>query len=111
MATNDDVKTIKILDTKYEIVEDNDYCEKSNADGLCNYYNKKIYIRPVDNMFSDDVDITCKINRYNEVLKHEIIHAFLDESGLDAYSKNEELVTFLAMQFNKLRDIFEKVFE
>ena len=103
--------TVKVLDQEYEIIENSKECDKANADGLCNYYNKKIYIRPEEEMFEGDagVDDISKENRYKEVMRHEIIHAFLDECGEDDYSKDERLVSFLAMQFYKLHDIFEKL--
>lgn len=105
------MKHITILGANYEIIESKDECDKSNADGLCNYYNKKIYVRPISDTFVNDQTATdeCRQNRYNEVMRHEIIHAFLDECGLDNYSKDEELVSVLAMQFYKLYEIFNKL--
>lgn len=44
------------------------------------------------------------------VIRHEIIHAFLYESGLDScsWAANEEMVDFFAMQFPKLLQIFKE---
>lgn len=35
-----------------------------------------------------------------------MIHAFFDESGLESYSDNEELVDWLAVQIPKINDVF-----
>ena len=47
----------------------------------------------------------------NNLLRHEIIHAFLIESGLnDACDWHcEEMVDWLAMQFPKLSSLFEQL--
>ena len=44
-----------------------------------------------------------------EILRHELIHAFLVESGLNRNCgwHNEEMVDWLAIQFNKIKDIFK----
>ena len=48
--------------------------------------------------------------KINKVKRHEIIHAFLFESGLaenSAWAQNEEMVDFFAIQFPKLLKAFE----
>jgi hypothetical protein len=47
--------------------------------------------------------------QYRHILRHEIIHAFLDESGLEIESRNELLVDWIATQFPKMQKVFEKV--
>ena len=51
----------------------------------------------------------------NKVLRHEIIHAFLFESGLDcnsydsiSWAENEEMVDWFAIQSPKIFKIFEE---
>jgi len=46
-----------------------------------------------------------------QVIRHELVHAFLFESGLDASSwgKNEEIVDWIAIQSLKLFEAFMKV--
>ena len=55
---------------------------------------------------------------YPQVLRHEIIHAFLNESGLQwnsgiitnrGWAKNEEMVDFFAIQFPKIQRVFEEL--
>jgi hypothetical protein len=50
-----------------------------------------------------------------EILRHEIIHAFLHESGVDAcscpcdsWATNEEMVDWFAIQSPKIFKLFEK---
>lgn len=101
-------KVVNILGTEYSLNVD-DMLEKTNCDGLCKEYDKQITIRSVGAMLSDDDSTETKKKRYNEVLRHEIIHAFFSESGLDDYSSNEQLVSWLAIQFPKMQKAFEEV--
>ena len=100
--------SINILGTEYSIETDESLIDKG-ADGMCKEYDRQIAIRPLGNMLSDDDLTVTKSKRYNEVLRHEIIHAFFSESGLDDYSGNEQLVNWLAIQFPKMQKAFEEV--
>lgn len=60
-------------------------------------------------MLNDADNFEIKVKRYNEVLRHEIIHAMFYESGLMEYCDNEELVNYIAMQTPKLFDIFNSL--
>ena len=52
-----------------------------------------------------------------ETLRHELIHAFLNESGLSysslnyssAWAKNEEMIDFFAIQFPKIVKVFKEL--
>jgi hypothetical protein len=53
----------------------------------------------------------------NETLRHEIVHAFFNESGLrestnhfeGAWCKNEELVDWIAIQFPKIHKVYAEL--
>ena len=55
------------------------------------------------------------IRQEKEAIRHEIIHAFLNESGLGwntfaqekAWAKNEEMVDWIAIQFPKILKAFK----
>lgn len=71
------------------------------ADGLFEGYSKEIII---DKSLNDP-----KLQNYerldllkNKVIRHEIMHAFFYESGLDNYSDDERLVDWLALQLPKI---------
>ena len=101
---------ISILGTDYTITKkayaDDPYFKEHSSDGFCDSLLHQIVI--------------CDITTYpewekepkeraalaeQETLRHEIIHAFLDESGLQgcaltldgAWSKNEEMVDWFAL--------------
>ena len=65
--------------------------------------------------FEDESEEWCKTLE-KRILRHEIVHAFLSESGLQdsavqfegAWSKNEELVDWIALQAPKMIKVFEE---
>lgn len=100
--------SVNILGTEYKI-EIDDTLDKISCDGLCKIYDKAIIIKNVGSMLDDDDSTETKKKRYDEVLRHEIVHAFFVEAGLDDYSSNEQLVNWLAIQFPKMQKVFEEV--
>ena len=99
---------VNVLGTEYDIITD-DSLVLRNCDGECRSYSKEIRIRKVDDMLCADDATETKENRYNEVMRHELVHAFFDESGLDDYGSNEQLVTWIASQFPKMLKAFQEV--
>lgn len=102
------MKKVNILGTEYSVKIDN-ALKETNVDGLCKEYDKQITIRSIEEMLCGNDSESTKKKRYDEVLRHEIIHAFFNESGLDDYSNNEQLVNWLAIQFPKIKKVFEEV--
>lgn len=52
-----------------------------------------------------------EIKELHEIERHELIHAFLYECGLNDssdWARNEELIDWLAIQFPKINVLFEK---
>lgn len=80
------------------------------ADGICDETVKELL---VDSYADSEGDPTRKKNLAVQIRKnkrHEIIHAFLFESGLaenSSWAQNEEMVDFFAIQFPKLVKAFE----
>ena len=104
---------IDILGTPYNIkfVTGKEYpkLDLQDADGLTELYSKEIYIRTG---YEDDPGVFNNIIEYREkVLRHELFHAIFHECGLDKYSKDEDLVNFLALQYNKIVSIMNKAKE
>lgn len=82
-----------------------------SIDGCCDYTSREIRIR------DDNVN---EVGDFDELmrkqLRHEIIHAFLAESGLQAnyehyrqFGHDETLVDWFAIQFPKMIKAFESV--
>lgn len=108
---------INILGTDYEILSKNEQQEirlKENW-GFTDFHTKEIFIR-------DDIDKetndSCKnlIDFKNKVLRHEILHAFLYESGLRensfksyAWAENEEMIDWFAIQFPKILKVYKEL--
>ena len=106
-----DSMKIDVLGTKYDIsimTEQQDDSLK-DCDGYCDKTVKKIVVaaKRADYSIGD-------YGRYmRKVMRHEIIHAFLFESGLQENRKHEEwgqdetTVDWFAVQFPKLMRAFE----
>lgn len=105
-------KTINILGSNYTLTVSSKAEEPrlESCDGLCDETVKELL---VDNYAEDAGDQTCKKNLAVQIRKnkrHEIIHAFLFESGLaenSSWAQNEEMVDFFAIQFPKLLEAFK----
>lgn len=102
------MKEIEILGTVYQLLVDNDGMDQQNADGVCRCYAKRIQVRPPEKMLCQDDGLEAKSSRYREVLRHELIHAILFESGLGDYCDDETLVDWLAKMAPRLIELFEE---
>ena len=94
---------IKILGTKYTIKEVN-HCE---IDG--------VKILGVTDFETKEIQILKNGDLKNSTIRHEIIHAYLYESGLnnnsnesDSWARNEEMVDWLAIQLPKIFKTFQE---
>ena len=99
-------RSVLILGTKYTIKEqsvtENELL--NNCDGYCDWTTKEIVVEREMEGTLGDMEAYIR-----KVLRHEIIHAFLFESGLaeascgsDAWAKNEEMVDWFARQGDKI---------
>lgn len=105
---------VNILGTEYQVLfrkEANDIKLKE-ADGYIDPSIKKIVVEifEKDNMSIEDLRSYQK-----KVLRHEIIHGFLYESGLwnntnesEAWARSEEMTDWIAIQFPKLQKAFKE---
>ena len=114
--------TINILGSDYTIelrkFKEDEFMQSQDCDGYCDGYAKKIVLVDFDGdeRFRFDEE-TARDNYLKQILRHEIIHAFLNESGLmdsagivkAAWSKNEEMIDWIAIQFPKIQKVFEKL--
>lgn len=113
---------VNVLGTEYTIVFESlvENNKLEQCDGYCDWHMKKIHVRKHihedkdrDNMtISDDA---MKLHE-NRCLRHELIHAFLYESGLaydsnhsTQWAVNEEMVDWIAIQMPKIMKAYESV--
>lgn len=102
------VMEVNILGTEYNFEHDTEGLTKLGHDGVCQQYSKRIAVREMPDMLEDPDDIKAKKLRYDEVCRHEVIHAFFGEAGLEQYNDDEILVSFLAVNFPKMDELFRK---
>lgn len=96
---------MNILGAEYSLI----YSDKHNdpmledCDGYC---DDTIKVCVVDKMEVNDRDSKKNLGEYKKkVARHEIIHAFLFESGLNpgnSWAGNEEIVDWIASQLPKM---------
>lgn len=93
---------VKILGAEYDLITEgsvDDYPDLNDSDGYCNYQLKEIVLS------EEGYDGTISYDKYmQKVLRHEIVHAYLYESGLHAYATDEILVDWMAIQIPKISE-------
>ena len=99
--------TVNVLGTKYTIRESNKLTDPNLEcnSGYCDHSVKTIVI----DTFKDSPGSLKDLDEYKKtVIRHELIHAFLHESGLDAcsWARDEEIVDWIACQFPKIQEAF-----
>lgn len=94
------MKKISILGTEYTIEYQSETENEllKGCDGYCDWTTKHIVVEREMYGTLEDMDVYC-----DKVLRHEIVHAFLLESGLHessrevtAWAANEEMVDWFA---------------
>ena len=106
------MKKINVLGTEYTIEiktkEENKFLEE--IDGYCDKTSKKIVVAAEDE--GNQLEIYSDYQK--KVTRHEIIHAFLFESGLHEnfehkqWGHDETTIDWVAVQFPKLLKAFEQ---
>ena len=102
-------QTVNILGTQYTIEPKE--LEDEDIDGYCDYTSKAIVIR------TDNVNNVGNFeNLQKKQLRHEIIHAFMSESGLqcnwqhvEQFGHDETTVDWFAIQSTKIFKVFQEL--
>lgn len=110
---------IDILGTKYEIktrkVSEDALMKTKSLAGYCSEEGKYIVIADMsEKEYFPDMGKNEQKKYKKRVLRHELIHAFLNESGLSdnacnpsgAWANNEEMIDWIAIQFPKIFKAF-----
>lgn len=93
----------------YEIIKDantEEYPKLKNCDGYTDFSIKRIVVAD----FEKDESSVEDLEWYKKkVLRHELVHAFIHESGLAencSWARDEVLTDWVAMQFEKMLGVF-----
>lgn len=107
-------KSVNVLGVPYTITvtTEQDDPRLTDADGCCDDSTREILVEDFKAHRQDpnskaDLDVSFK-----KVLRHEIVHAFLSESGLadnSDWAKNEEAVDWIALQGPKIYKAWQEV--
>lgn len=103
------MEKVNVLGTEYKIVREQ-FADK-DEDGFCDYTSREIHIR------NDNVnELGDFVFSMKKQLRHEIVHAFLSESGLQSnfehvtqFGHEETMIDWIAIQFPKMMKAFEEV--
>lgn len=110
---------VNILGSKWKILYNtlSQNPDLEGKEGYCDMTSRTIYIRRYEEGDRDIDVFEVKMDNRSvvdvAVLRHELIHAFLSESGLGSecyWAKDEEVIDWFALQFPKLRDAFSQVY-
>lgn len=102
---------ITVLGTEYEIIlngKQADYPNLKRGDGYVDYSIKQIVVAEFE---SDDYSLADLKSYEDKVLRHEIVHAFMYESGLDVcneWGRDETLVDYIALQIPKMVKVMKE---
>lgn len=115
-------RKINILGTEYQIethkVSEDSYLEKNKLSGYCGEDEKLIVVADMsEEKYFTGMDEKSQETYRKRVLRHEIMHAFLNESGLSdssnrfdgAWAKNEEMVDWFAIQSPKIFKVYSEL--
>nr|DAE38062.1 MAG TPA: hypothetical protein [Bacteriophage sp.] len=115
-------RKINILGTEYRIethkVSEDSYLEKNKLAGYCGEESKLIVIADTsEEKYFSGMDEKEQEVYQKSTLRHEIMHAFLNESGLSysanrydgAWAKNEEMVDWFAIQSPKIFEVYAEL--
>ena len=95
-------KTVNILGQDYTVKYENTRTEAilKDADGECRWYKKEIVI---------DDELEEKEHKIF-VIRHEVLHAFFAESGLRKYRDDEDIINWIAWNFDKIKEVFDELY-
>lgn len=106
---------VNVLGTKYTITvkkyDEDEAFSRRSIDGYCDSFTNQIVVCDISTYKGWEHEPPETIAAaQKETIRHEIVHAFLSESGLDnsalnpdvAWAKNEEMVDWIAIQGPKI---------
>ena len=110
-----ELKTVNVLGTDYELILASEKEMPDLFDGIdgeCDESTKQLHVNNYENFKDEERAFGNGPLLVKKNIRHELIHAFLCESGLGEnsdWAQNEEMVDWFARQFLKLQKAFEEV--
>ena len=109
-------KIVSVLGTNYGIYIDVPEREDKVLEGCSGYCDKTIKRISIMDLSGDRCNLVDKEEYRKYLIRHELVHAFLFESGIGAdtlwdiagQEHPEHMVEWIAMQFPKLVKVFEQ---
>lgn len=114
------IKTVSIMGVKYKVYTDVPVTKDkalTGRFGYCAFIDHRIVIADLNTIegWAEESD-ECRRIQVNTTLRHEVIHAFLAESGLrgsctsgEPWSLNEEMIDWFALQMPKIVKVFKEL--
>lgn len=108
---------LDILGTSYELIysDEEKYPLLKDKWGYTDTSSKEIVVCNIEHL---DCEISNPQEFINKVTRHEVIHAYMYESGLDsnshdtvAWANDEEIIDWFAIQFYKIHETFTQIFK
>ena len=104
---------VNILGTEYKVSRQNKSQNPKLEDnvGLCEMYSKEIILDDFSEIREEKMAVENIAEYEKKVMRHEIVHAYLGESGLRScsdYAENEELVDWIAIMLPKIINSLKK---
>lgn len=113
---------VNVLGTEYTIethkVSEDEYLKDRKLAGYCTEESKQIVIADMsEKEYFDGMNEAEQKTYWKKTLRHELVHAFLNESGLSdsastpacAWAKHEEMVDWFAIQSPKIFKLFQQL--
>jgi len=101
---------INILGTEYDykVASDREDMGLLGTNGYCDSYAKVISVK---NSYNENApDCIRDFDSFKKrVKRHEVVHAYLFESGMLDYAENEAVVDWISWQFPKLLKSFQEI--
>lgn len=108
-------KQINVLGTEIRI-EEREESEDQKLKNCVGYFDSSLHLIVLKKLAPDATSLGDLKRYQREVLRHEVIHAFLYESGLDGssapsenWANNEEMVDWFAIQSPKIFKVFQEL--
>ena len=102
---------VDILGEQYKLMEIEDKrFDEFDADGFCEWWAKELHIKKGIDEHEPGSMLNLKDYRANTI-KHEIVHAFMFESGMQNYERDEMLVEWVARNLEKMMNAYNQAMQ